>query len=400
MRGRANGTVSAYAYCRLGDITTDQFRGLADIQRDFGVDVRITNRQNFVLRGLTEDQLPDLYDRLAEIDMAEPGAELARDVVALPRRRHLQPRGHAVARPRERHRPARSRRPGSPRSAASASTSPAARTRCGQHHISDIGFFGLERRAHGRAAPGYQMLLGGHVGRHGDRVRREGRRSCRRRPRPRPSCGSSGGSPTSARPARRSPSGSTAPVAPRASARRSRISTTSPTPDERPRLLRRLRRDRSVRGRGRRQRVRDMTALEPPTARRSAALGRCPISHELAAASRRLETQPASAAIEWAWNRFGTDLVLAASFQDCVLIDSRSQVAPGHRGRVPRHAVPLRRDALVRRAGPRALRPQPDGRCSPRSPPDDLWHNDPDACCARPQGRAARSGRSPARPRG
>ena len=35
---------------------------------------------------------------------------------------------------------------------------------CGQHHIADIGFFGAERRAHGRAAPGYQMLLGGHVG--------------------------------------------------------------------------------------------------------------------------------------------------------------------------------------------------------------------------------------------
>src|SRR5205823_7360510 len=35
---------------------------------------------------------------------------------------------------------------------------------CGQHHISDIGFYGLERRAHGRAAPGYQMLLGGHLG--------------------------------------------------------------------------------------------------------------------------------------------------------------------------------------------------------------------------------------------
>jgi sulfite reductase beta subunit-like hemoprotein len=35
---------------------------------------------------------------------------------------------------------------------------------CGQHHTSDIGFFGLERRANGRAAPGYQMLLGGHLG--------------------------------------------------------------------------------------------------------------------------------------------------------------------------------------------------------------------------------------------
>jgi sulfite reductase beta subunit-like hemoprotein len=35
---------------------------------------------------------------------------------------------------------------------------------CGQHHSSDIGFFGAERRAHGKSAPGYQMLLGGYVG--------------------------------------------------------------------------------------------------------------------------------------------------------------------------------------------------------------------------------------------
>jgi sulfite reductase beta subunit-like hemoprotein len=30
--------------------------------------------------------------------------------------------------------------------------------------VSDIGFFGIERSAHGRAAPGYQMLLGGRLG--------------------------------------------------------------------------------------------------------------------------------------------------------------------------------------------------------------------------------------------
>ena len=35
---------------------------------------------------------------------------------------------------------------------------------CGQHHISDLGFFGAERRAHGQSAPGYQLLLGGYVG--------------------------------------------------------------------------------------------------------------------------------------------------------------------------------------------------------------------------------------------
>jgi len=35
---------------------------------------------------------------------------------------------------------------------------------CGQHHIADIGFSGAERRAHGKPAPGYTMLLGGRVG--------------------------------------------------------------------------------------------------------------------------------------------------------------------------------------------------------------------------------------------
>ena len=84
MRGVAKGTVSAYAYARLGDITSDQFRALASIQRELGAEVRVTNRQNLVFRGLTEEQLPTLYDRLDAIGMAEPGAELARDVVACP----------------------------------------------------------------------------------------------------------------------------------------------------------------------------------------------------------------------------------------------------------------------------------------------------------------------------
>ena len=35
---------------------------------------------------------------------------------------------------------------------------------CGQHHASDIGLFGAERRANGRSLPGYQLLLGGYVG--------------------------------------------------------------------------------------------------------------------------------------------------------------------------------------------------------------------------------------------
>lgn len=163
VRGRANGTVSAYAHARLGDITNKQFRALARLQRELGVEIRITNRQNFVLRGLTEAQLPQLWDQLREIGMADAGAELSRDVVSCPgadtcNLAVTQSRGLAddIGRALEN---AGLAEVGGVRINISGCTNS-----CGQHHVSDIGFVGLERRAHGRAAPGYQMLLGGRVG--------------------------------------------------------------------------------------------------------------------------------------------------------------------------------------------------------------------------------------------
>jgi sulfite reductase (ferredoxin) len=163
VRGAAKGTVSAIAYSKLGDITADQFRALASIQRELGAEVRITNRQNLAFRGLTEAQLPVLHERLAAIGMAEPGAELSRDVVACPgadtcNLAVTQSRGLADA-------------IGAALDEAGLAEVPGIRTNisgctnsCGQHHIADIGFFGAERRAHGQSAPGYQMLLGGYVG--------------------------------------------------------------------------------------------------------------------------------------------------------------------------------------------------------------------------------------------
>ena len=74
VRGTARPTVSAMAWSRLGDVTAAQFRGIAAIARDLDAEVRITNRQNFVLRGLREDQLPDLHARLVALDMAKPGS--------------------------------------------------------------------------------------------------------------------------------------------------------------------------------------------------------------------------------------------------------------------------------------------------------------------------------------
>ena len=163
VRGAARGTVSAYAYAPLGDITADQFRSLASIQRDLDLEVRVTNRQNVVYRGLTEEQLPVLHERLDAIGMAEPGAELARDVVACPgadtcNLAVTQSRGLAddIGRALE---DAGLAEVGGVRINISGCTNS-----CGQHHISDIGFQGVERRAHGKSAPGYTMLLGGHVG--------------------------------------------------------------------------------------------------------------------------------------------------------------------------------------------------------------------------------------------
>ncbi len=163
IRGSAKGTVSAIAYARLGDITSDQFRALASIQRELGLEIRVTNRQNLAFRGLSESQLPVLHERLTAIGMAEPGAELARDVVSCPgadtcNLAVTQSRGLADA-------------IGSALEEAGLAEVDGVRTNisgctnsCGQHHISDIGFSGAERRAHGQSAPGYTMLLGGYVG--------------------------------------------------------------------------------------------------------------------------------------------------------------------------------------------------------------------------------------------
>ena len=163
VRGTAKGTVSAIAYARLGDITTDQLRALASIQRELGAEVRITNRQNLVFRGLSEAQLPVLHQRLTAIGMAQPGAELTRDVVACPgadtcNLAVTQSRGLADAISAALDDAGLAEVSGIRTNISGCTNS------CGQHHIADIGLFGAERRAHGQSAPGYQLMLGGYVG--------------------------------------------------------------------------------------------------------------------------------------------------------------------------------------------------------------------------------------------
>ncbi len=161
--GAANGSVSAIAHARLGDVTAEQFGALARIVGDLGTGARITNRQNLALRGLRTKQLPELYHRLEAIAMAAPSAELAGDVVSCPgadtcNLAVTQSRGLAeeIARALD---AAGLGEVGGVRINVSGCTNS-----CGQHHLADIGLHGVERRAHGQPAPGYQLLLGGHLG--------------------------------------------------------------------------------------------------------------------------------------------------------------------------------------------------------------------------------------------
>ena len=101
---------------------------------------------------------------------------------------------------------------------------------------------------------------------------------------------------------------------------------------------------------------------------------------ELAAVSRELEAKPATSAIEWAWDRFGPDVVLAASFQDCVLISLAAQVAPGIEVAFLDTGYHFAETLWY----VEQVRSRFDLNLSvikPEVPLDDRWLTDPDACC-------------------
>ena len=161
--GVAKGTVSAIAHAHLGDITADQFRELASMVRDYNLELRVTNRQNLAIRNLEKSQLREVFARLDAMNMAAASAELAADVVSCPgadtcNLAVTQSRGLAEDIGRALEEAGLGDIGGIKINISGCTNS------CGQHHVADIGFHGVERRVHGRSAPGYQLLLGGHLG--------------------------------------------------------------------------------------------------------------------------------------------------------------------------------------------------------------------------------------------
>ncbi len=121
------------------------------------------------------------------------------------------------------------------------------------------------------------------------------------------------------------------------------------------------------------------TDIAPETGEELAARN-IPDLAEITAVSRTFESRPASALVAWAYDRFGEDLVIAASFQDCVLIDIVYKTVPNVEvvflDTQYHFAETLWYVEQVRERYGLNLNVT-----TPETQPDDLWHNDPDACC-------------------
>ncbi len=100
----------------------------------------------------------------------------------------------------------------------------------------------------------------------------------------------------------------------------------------------------------------------------------------LAEVSEGFETAPVSSVVKWARDEFGDEIVLAASFQDCVLIDVATRVFPD----VEVVFLDTQYHFAETLEYVETVRERYDLNLSIMKPliePDDLWKTDVDACC-------------------
>ncbi len=148
----------------LGDITANQLRSLADIVRKFTREtIRTTVEQNFVVRWVSNRDLVAIYEALRAVELGDSGAGTIVDIVSCPGTdtcklgisssrglaAELRDRltDHAVA-----------------LDAAVQNLHikiSGCFNSCGQHHLADLGFYGVSRKFSGYAVPHFQVVLGG-----------------------------------------------------------------------------------------------------------------------------------------------------------------------------------------------------------------------------------------------
>jgi sulfite reductase (ferredoxin) len=161
---KQEGYATATIALPLGDITADQLRGLADIARRFtNGTLRTTVDQNIVLRWISKGDLPAVYEALDAIGLSQAGAGTIVDVTSCPGtdtcklgiaasrglagelRQRLAEKSHTMD---EAVQNLHIKVSGCFNS-------------CGQHHIADMGFYGVSRHSGNYTVPHFQVVLGG-----------------------------------------------------------------------------------------------------------------------------------------------------------------------------------------------------------------------------------------------
>ena len=146
-----------------GDLTPEQFRGLAAIMREFtGGYARSTVQQNFVLRWVRDEALFEVWQRLDALGLSDAGAREITDVVSCPGtdscklgitasmglNRAVKERLDAMDVKDSLTRQIHVKMSGCPNG-------------CSQHHIANIGFYGASLKVGERQVPAYIPHIGG-----------------------------------------------------------------------------------------------------------------------------------------------------------------------------------------------------------------------------------------------
>ncbi|HKZ13448.1 MAG TPA: nitrite/sulfite reductase [Solirubrobacterales bacterium] len=163
-RQRQEGFSAVEIKINRGDLTPEQFRGLAQIMRDHsGGNARSTVQQNLVLRWVRDESIYDVWTKLSELGLGDPGAREITDVVSCPGtdscklgitssmglNRAVKERVDAMELDDELTRKIHIKMSGCPNG-------------CSQHHIANIGFYGASLKVGDRQMPAYIPHIGGN----------------------------------------------------------------------------------------------------------------------------------------------------------------------------------------------------------------------------------------------
>jgi sulfite reductase (ferredoxin) len=163
-RQKQGGYATVTVTCPLGDLSSDQMRGLADLTEQYASGhARTTVEQNIVLRWVPEQKVAKLYEALKAIGLGEPGAGTIVDITACPGTDTCK---LGIASSRGLAGELRNRL--GERSLNMDQAIKDLRIKisgcfnsCGQHHAADIGFYGNSRNIGGYTVPHFQVMIGG-----------------------------------------------------------------------------------------------------------------------------------------------------------------------------------------------------------------------------------------------